>query len=134
MYDLAKNLFAVPRNPALVRAKNINTIDEVPDSDWFTNRILSRPVSIDEAVKGPDTGNGPAPGKLIVTRAKQSGVTPGFTSEGQRRADLVRAVRRAGASGGGKRRYGRRYQALSCPWLFPDGKLHQLPRSGQIWK
>jgi hypothetical protein len=79
MYDLAKNLFGVPRDPKLVQAKNINTIDEVPDSDWFTNRILARPLSIEEAVKGPDTGSGPAPGKLIVTRAKQSGVTPGFT-------------------------------------------------------
>jgi hypothetical protein len=79
MYDLAKNLFAVPRDPKLVRAQNINTIDELPDSDWFTNRILARPVGVQEAVKGPDTGNGPAPGKLTITRAKQSGVTPGFT-------------------------------------------------------
>jgi hypothetical protein len=79
MYDLAKNLFAVPRDPELVRAKNVNTLDEVPDSDWFTNRILSGPMSIEEAVKGSDTGNGPAPGKLIITRAKQSGVSPGFT-------------------------------------------------------
>jgi hypothetical protein len=79
MYDLAKNLFAVPRDPKLVRAQNINSIDEVPDSEWFTNRVLAKPISIEEAVKGPDTGKGPAPGKLIVTRAKQSGVTPGFT-------------------------------------------------------
>ena len=79
MYDLGRNLFAVPRNPTLVRAKNLNTIDEVPDSEWFTNRILARPMGIDEAVKGPDTSSGPAPGKLIVTRAKRSGVTPGFT-------------------------------------------------------
>jgi hypothetical protein len=79
MYDLARNLFAVPRDPKLVRAYNINTIDEVPDSEWFTNRILARPVTIEEAVKGPDTGRGPAPGKLSVIRAKRSGVTPGFT-------------------------------------------------------
>jgi hypothetical protein len=79
MYDLGKNLFAVPRNPVLVRAQNINSIDEVPDSEWFTNRILAGPMSIADAVKGPDTTTGPAPGKLLVTRAKQSGVTPGFT-------------------------------------------------------
>jgi hypothetical protein len=79
MYDLAKNLFAVPRDPKPVRAKNINTIDEVPDCDWFTNRIVGRLVSVEEAVKGSETGSGPAPGKLTVTRAKQSGVTPGFT-------------------------------------------------------
>jgi hypothetical protein len=79
MYDLARNLFALPRNPTPVRAQNINSIDEVPDSEWFTNRVLARPVSIEEAVKGPDTLSGPAPGKLLVTRAKQSGVSPGFT-------------------------------------------------------
>jgi hypothetical protein len=79
MYDLIKNMFAVPRNPVLVRAQNINSIDEVPDSEWFTNRILAKPVDIDEAVNGPNTGQGPAPGKLVVIRAKHSGVTPGFT-------------------------------------------------------
>ena len=25
-----------------VKAQNINTIDEVPDSSWFTNRIYTR--------------------------------------------------------------------------------------------
>ncbi|HTY63768.1 MAG TPA: hypothetical protein VMG30_16085 [Acidobacteriota bacterium] len=79
MYDLAKNLFAVPRDPKLIRAKNINSIDEVPDSDWFTNRILAKPLSIEDVIKGPDTGKGPAPGNLTITHAKQSGVTPGFT-------------------------------------------------------
>jgi hypothetical protein len=79
MYDLALNLFVLNRNPVLVRAQNINTIDEVPDSDWFTNRILAKALTVEEAVKGPDTGSGPAPGKLLVTRAKRSGVTPGFT-------------------------------------------------------
>jgi hypothetical protein len=78
-YDLGKNLFAVPRNPAPVRSQNINSIDEVPDSEWFTNRIMAKSLSIEEAVKGPDTSKGPEPGKLVVTRAKQSGVTPGFT-------------------------------------------------------
>ena len=39
-YDLTYNLFATPRRiPAGVRAQNVNTIDEVPDSSWFTNRI-----------------------------------------------------------------------------------------------
>jgi hypothetical protein len=34
------NLFVTARyKPTGLRAKNINTIDEVPDSSWFTNRI-----------------------------------------------------------------------------------------------
>src|SRR4051812_16274621 len=43
MYDIAYNLFATPRRaPSGLRARNVNTVDEVPDSGWFTNRILPR--------------------------------------------------------------------------------------------
>src|ERR671910_3210886 len=54
VYDLAENLFARPgdRGPAQ-RASNVNTIDAVPASSWFTNRILARPVSVVEASRGP---------------------------------------------------------------------------------
>src|SRR5262245_40833759 len=40
MYELTYNLFINSGvKPSGLRAKNINTIDEVPDSSWFTNRI-----------------------------------------------------------------------------------------------
>src|SRR5262245_18750761 len=40
MYEMANNLFVTSGyKPSGTRAKNINTIDEVPDSSWFTNRI-----------------------------------------------------------------------------------------------
>ena len=77
-YDLMLNQFAHPGEPAGPRAKNINTIDEVPDSGWFTNRILARPLSIADAVRGPLTGDGPAPGKWAVIGAKTEGDAPGF--------------------------------------------------------
>ena len=73
-YDLAENLFARPGDSTPdQKARNVNTIDEVPDSSWFTNRILARPLSIDEAVRGPLTGTGPAPGTWSVVRPKQAG-------------------------------------------------------------
>jgi hypothetical protein len=79
-YDLAENLFGRPGDPAEnVRARNINTIDEVPDSSWFTNRILARPLSLDDAVRGPLSGNGPVSGTWSVVRSKQAGFAPGFT-------------------------------------------------------
>src|SRR5262245_45369480 len=78
-YDLMLNQFAKPGEPAGPRAKNINTIDEVPDSSWFTNRILEKGVSVAEAVQGATTGKGPAPGKWVVIRAKTEGAAPGFT-------------------------------------------------------
>jgi len=78
-YDLMLNQFARPGQPAGPRAKNINSIDEVPDSNWFTNRILEKPVSVTEAQRGATTGGGPVPGKWTVIRAKTEGAAPGFT-------------------------------------------------------
>jgi len=78
--DLATNLFAKPGDSATnVRAKNINTIDEVPDSGWFTNRILARPLTIDELSRGPLAGEGPAAGPWTVISPKLAGFAPGFT-------------------------------------------------------
>src|SRR5437762_2682008 len=44
------------------RARNVNTVDEVPDSSWFTNRAGYRPLTADEVFRGPDTTTGPEPG------------------------------------------------------------------------
>jgi hypothetical protein len=78
--DLAMNLFGRPGDSATnVRARNVNTIDEVPDSSWFTNRILARPLTLDELAKGPLTSAGPAPGKWSVVSPKLAGFAPGFT-------------------------------------------------------
>ena len=79
-WDLTENMFTRPGDPAVdVPAGNVNTIDEVPDSSWFTNRILARPLSVDEVVRGPLTGTGPAAGKWAVVRPKTVGFAPGFT-------------------------------------------------------
>ena len=80
-YDLVENSFLGAGEEIDVRAGNVNTIDEVPDSSWFTNRAGkgSGPLDLEALVKGPDTSNGPAPGPWTVTARKGEGVTPGFT-------------------------------------------------------
>ncbi|HSP06220.1 MAG TPA: hypothetical protein VLR94_03540, partial [Acidobacteriota bacterium] len=79
-YDLVENMFTQPGDKAEnVRAQDINTIDEVPDSSWFTNRIGSRPMTVEEVVNGEDATSGPAEGPWTVISAKNDGVTPGFT-------------------------------------------------------
>ncbi len=79
IWDLAENLFSRPGDPALdVRAQNINTIDEVPDSSWFTNRILAHPLSPAEVARGPLEGTGPAPGPWVIVAPKSAGFAPGF--------------------------------------------------------
>jgi hypothetical protein len=81
IYDEASNLFGDPGDPAPNRrAMSINTIDEVPDSSWFTNRIIGgAPMSAADVARGPDTSNGPAPGKWRLASGKSDGITPGFT-------------------------------------------------------
>jgi hypothetical protein len=80
-FDLVENSFLGAGEEANVRAGNVNTIDEVPDSSWFTNRVSkgSGPLDLAALVKGPDTSNGPAPGPWTVIARKGEGVTPGFT-------------------------------------------------------
>jgi hypothetical protein len=77
-YDLAQNLFSRPGDPLPKRAGNLNTIDEVPDSNWFTNRILARAISIEEAVRGSQRGPAPARGQWTLVRPKSAGASPGF--------------------------------------------------------
>ena len=81
-YDLSYNLFVMPgREPANVRAQNVNTIDEVPDSSWFTNRIGARALTLDELVRGPVVGAPPVATKWTITREKSAGAAPGFTAQ-----------------------------------------------------
>jgi hypothetical protein len=43
VYDESRNLFGNPGDPDMNRrAQNVNTIDEVPDSSWYTNRQSRR--------------------------------------------------------------------------------------------
>jgi len=78
LYEMVINLLDHPGyKPSGVRAKNVNTIDEVPDSSWFTNRVGERTLTIDEVVRGPIVGAPPDSSKWIVFRQKISGVHPG---------------------------------------------------------
>jgi hypothetical protein len=63
------------RGPAL----NVNTLGEVPDSSWFTNRIGRDETSLEDVVRGPDQVDGPAAGTWYVTGRPDSGITPKFT-------------------------------------------------------
>jgi len=61
------------------RALNVNTLDEVPDSSWFTNRLGRHDMTIDEVLRGPNQVDGPADGMWHVTGRPDSGITPKFT-------------------------------------------------------
>jgi hypothetical protein len=81
LYEMVHNLFIQPGyKPSGVRAENINTIDEVPDSSWFTNRIGTRTLTLDELTRGPVAGAAPDPSRWVIMREKVSGVHPGMTA------------------------------------------------------
>ena len=76
-YDFLQNSFGAPGDRRNVRAVNVNTLDEVPDSSWFTNRIGAREMSIDELTRGSDRDVrfGTA---WTILRGKNHGFHPGF--------------------------------------------------------
>jgi hypothetical protein len=64
------------------RATNTNSLDEVPDSTWFRNRIGVRDVSLDEIRDGARTGDSPMLHKpWTIKSTKVGGVSIGFIIE-----------------------------------------------------
>ncbi len=43
------------------KAANVNSLDEVPDSSWYTNRHALRHMTIEQLVRGPNRGGAPGP-------------------------------------------------------------------------
>ena len=102
LYEMANNLFVTAGyKPSGMRAKNINTIDEVPDSSWFTNRI------------GDDPGHGRRASCAAPIAAPHLTLRAGCSSE-RRPPAPIRASRR----GTPKARPG---SSSSIPRYFPEG-------------
>jgi hypothetical protein len=81
LYELSYNLFVTQGyKPSGTRARNLNTIDEVPDSSWFTNRIGTTSLSADQIARGPNVGAPPDPSHWVIIREKSAGANPGFTA------------------------------------------------------
>jgi hypothetical protein len=88
-WDGADNLFFRPMSEALGvvtsgESVDVNSLDEVPDSAWFVNRIGARSMSIAELRLGactpeqildPDQA---ADGTWVIDKGKNEGSTPGF--------------------------------------------------------
>jgi hypothetical protein len=84
-YDFLENQFAKPGDRQPIRALNVNTLGEVPDSSWFTNRIGVRDLSMAELTRGPNKFD-PADAldwqTWVVTAGKgPGGFHPGFRAE-----------------------------------------------------
>jgi hypothetical protein len=77
-YDFVEHTFVKAGDRRNVRAANVNTMDEVPDSSWFTNRLGVRDMSVDEIVRGPNPSDVIDFAGWPVVQEKSTGITPGF--------------------------------------------------------
>jgi hypothetical protein len=88
LYDFLENSYVTPgrerkamkhgTQPAL----DVNTLGEVPDNAWYTNRHAFRRMSIAELQRGPGNTTPPSrKGAWTIVGAKSDGVTPGFVIE-----------------------------------------------------
>lgn len=77
------DVFSAERVPAALalptaqRAADVNALDEVPDSTWFTNRIGIRGVALDEIRRAGGDGASPV-GPWSVLGTKIGGTEPGL--------------------------------------------------------
>jgi hypothetical protein len=77
-YDFAEQTFFKPGDHTAIHAVNVNTLDEVPDSSWFSNRIGRREMSVAEIVRGPNDAEAPDISEWPIVEGKSSGITPGY--------------------------------------------------------
>ena len=81
-YDFLLNTFAPEGDREQIRAVNVNTVDEVPDSSWFTNRIGVRDLPLAEIVRGPNKFERlDATDWVLVAGKSPGGFHPGFLAE-----------------------------------------------------
>ena len=79
-YDFLENTFFDNGERADIRAVNLNTVDEVPNSSWYTQRLGTATVlSVQDIIRGPYTGQPPQPGNWTIIAGKTEGISPGLT-------------------------------------------------------
>ena len=79
-YDFLENSFFHNGDKTSQRAVNVNTVDHVPNSSWYTQRLGTAEVlSVQDVIRGPYRGQSPQPGVWTVVGGKSEGISPGMT-------------------------------------------------------
>ena len=87
IYDFLENMYVTPKHERKEErvphpAGNTNTLGEVPDNTWYTNRNYFHRMSIEELQRGPGNSTPPDPNSpWRIMSAKSDGVQPGFVIE-----------------------------------------------------
>ena len=116
---------------AAVRAQNVNTVDEVPDSSWFTNRAGARPLTPEDVRKRAGHDRRPGAGHVDRDLVEERRRDAGLHDQGRERAALVPEVRSARLPRHGDRHRSRGDEADVGARLPRAGEPHRLhaPRS-----
>lgn len=86
-WDAADNLVFRPLSKLFAfdpggEAANVNSVDEVPDSSWFVNRIGKNPMTVADIESGPCGSKvldpSVADGSWVIDMGKPNGANPGF--------------------------------------------------------
>jgi len=87
-YDFLDNTYVTPGREGKAAkhaprpALDVNTLGEVPDSSWYTNRHAFHRMSIAELKRGPGNATPPSTKTAwVIVSAKSDGITPGFVIE-----------------------------------------------------
>ena len=80
-----KRLFDIPRHLRKKPALNVNSIDQVPDSSWFTNRIERQALSVEQMRRASNISDGPDSSEpWTIIDGKNAGKAPGLLIEDAR--------------------------------------------------
>lgn len=77
LYDFTYQSFR-SKERLQIPSGGINTLGEVPDSEWFTNRHAKKRMTREELQRGPGNESRPV-APFVVSGAKTEGITPGFS-------------------------------------------------------
>lgn len=76
--DFVLNTFTTTGDRRPLPAVNVNSQGEVPDSSWFTNRIGTGSLSLDDIVRGPDRTDSLNVKRWTIVQGKDTGRQAGF--------------------------------------------------------
>jgi hypothetical protein len=76
--DFVLNTFTTTGERRPLPAVNVNSLGEVPDSSWFTNRIGTGSLSLEDIVRGPDRTDRLDVKRWLIVQGKNTGRQAGF--------------------------------------------------------
>ena len=93
--DLTTTSWRARQRPSPAAPRNVNTVDEVPNSSWFTNRLGHRPMTASGDRERAEHDRRPGGGRVDDHVIQERRRDAWLHREGQHRAALVPEVRSA---------------------------------------